>query len=213
VNEQAAAASDISRLREASEWVQRLHASTDPSLSDEWLQWCQADSRNLSAFEQMQDVWKGFGSVSTAPARSPRFARRTVAGWAALVLLIASAVAGYSWRHSSDYTLSTTRGEQHRQMLADGSRLELAPMSRVRLDFTQERREAWLQDGHVFFAVAHDRSRPFIVHAGGLRIMAVGTAFDVRDAARDVTVTVSEGQVNVTADGKRPESSQRPASG
>jgi transmembrane sensor len=96
-------------------------------------------------------------------------------------------------------------------MLADGSRLELAPMSRVRLDFTQERREAWLQGGHVFFAVAHDRSRPFIVHAGGLRITAVGTAFDVRDAARDVMVTVSEGHVNVSADGRRPESPPRVA--
>jgi transmembrane sensor len=96
-------------------------------------------------------------------------------------------------------------------MLADGSRLELAPMSRVRLEFTQERREAWLQSGHVFFAVAHDRSRPFIVHAGGLRITAIGTAFDVRDAARDVMVTVSEGQVNVSADGKRPGSSPQTA--
>lgn len=196
------AAAEVERLREAGEWVQRLRDSTDASLSDEWLQWCQADSRNLAAFERMREVWEGFGVVGTVPARSRWVMRRSVvAACAALLLSVVAGVAVYGWRHSSAELLATRRGELHRAMLADGSSLELAPLSGVRLELTRAHREAWLQGGQVFFAVKHDRSRPFIVHAGGLRITAVGTAFDVRDVAGDVRVTVSEGRVNVSAEG------------
>ena len=39
-------ASDIARLQQASDWVQRLNESDEPALTHEWLQWCRCDRRN-----------------------------------------------------------------------------------------------------------------------------------------------------------------------
>jgi transmembrane sensor len=201
VKKRAPTAPDISRLREASEWVQRLQGSTDQSLTDEWLQWCQADRSNLSAFDQMQQLWDAFGSVGV-PTERPVYPARHYVGWAALALAIATvAAASYSWLLSSPDVLSTRRGERHYATLADGSQLELAPTSQVSVNYTREHRDAWLVRGQAFFMVAHDSSRPFIVHASGLTVTALGTAFDVRSSPHEVIVTVSEGHVNVSLDG------------
>jgi transmembrane sensor len=202
VKERAPPSPDISRLREASEWVQRLQGSTDRSFTDEWLQWCQADRRNLSAFEQMQQLWDALGSVDRATERPVRPAWRHAVGWAALALVIAAAVAAawYPWPVSSPQVLATHRGERRYATLADGSQLDLAPNSQVSVNFTREHREVWLQGGQVFFTVAQDSTRPFIVHAGGLTVTSLGTAFDIRGGPHDVTVTVSEGRVNVSLD-------------
>jgi transmembrane sensor len=45
--------------------------------------------------------------------------------------------------------------------------------------------------------VAKDPSRPFIVTAGGVKVRAVGTVFDVRLGSKTVEVLVTEGRVRV----------------
>ena len=52
-------------------------------------------------------------------------------------------------------------------------------------------REVALTRGEAWFKVAHDKTRPFIVSAGRIRVRAVGTAFSVRrhDDGADVQVT------------------------
>ena len=61
-------------------------------------------------------------------------------------------------------------------------------------------REVTLTRGEAWFKVAHDKTRPFIVSAGRIRVRAVGTAFSVRrhddGAGREPGgVAVDEGQV------------------
>jgi len=67
--------------------------------------------------------------------------------------------------------------EQRRVTLADGSSLDIAPDSRLRTRITTHRRDVTLERGQAFFAVMHDGVRPFVVHARGLSVTAVGTAF------------------------------------
>jgi transmembrane sensor len=54
-----------------------------------------------------------------------------------------------------------------------------------------------VDDGEAFFTVAKDPRRPFVVRAGGLQVIAVGTAFNVRKAGDRIVVTVTEGAVRV----------------
>ena len=54
-----------------------------------------------------------------------------------------------------------------------------------------------LEKGQARFDVAHDTSRPFIVHAGGEQIVAVGTQFDVRWTQDRLSVVLVQGQVAV----------------
>jgi transmembrane sensor len=196
---------EIARLQAASEWVQRLNASTDPVLTDQWMEWCSSDPLNLRAFEQMQSVWDGFSGAqdsSLSPHRpSARFTRRSrLIGLAASILLILGGTGWFALRYARNRAFDTAVGQQQREILSDGSHLDLAPDSRVSVRFTLTRRDVRLERGQAYFAVAHSAMRPFIVHADGLTVTAMGTAFDVRTGESGAVVTVSEGRVNVASD-------------
>jgi transmembrane sensor len=97
---------------------------------------------------------------------------------------------------------ATAAGEQLNVTLIDGTRVALAPESRLRVPAAYGRatREVAL-DGEAFFRVVHDSARPFHVRARGADARDVGTAFDVRAYGSDsaVEVAVAEGRVAVSA--------------
>lgn len=195
-------ASAIARLRDASEWVQRLNESNEQALADQWMQWCRADAMNLPAFEQMQRLWNAFPEASSTSLHAPPLVNRLkhrhgLMALAASVVLLVGVAGWFALRYSDDLMLETAVGEQRRITLTDGSRLDLAPDSLVSAHFTLARRHVRLVRGQAFFAVAHSAVRPFVVHANDLTVTAVGTEFDVRISPSSTAVTVSEGQVTV----------------
>ena len=58
-----------------------------------------------------------------------------------------------------------------------------------------------MADGQAIFDVVHDARRPFVVEAGDRLVRDVGTQFDVRKRAGDLTVTVARGHVEVGPEG------------
>lgn len=195
-------APDMARLRDASEWIQRLNESTAQTVVDQWMQWCKSDPLNLPVFEQMQRIWDGLSEARGTGCYSPQSANRLkhrngLIALAASVVLLVGMAEWLALRYSAVQVLDTAVGEQRRITLVDGSRLDLAPDSRVSTRFTLTRRDVQLERGQAFFAVAHSAVRPFIVHVNGLTVTAVGTAFDVRIDPTNTVVTVSEGRVTV----------------
>ena len=195
-------ASDVARLRDASEWVQRLNESSEDSASDEWMQWCKSDPLNLPAFEQMQRLWNAFPGASETDFHPQQPASRLtqrsrLMALAASVLLLVGAAGWFALHYPEVQVLTTPVGEVRHFDLADGSHLDLAPDSRVSTRFTLSRRAVKLERGQAFFEVAHNALRPFIVSVNGLTVTAVGTAFDVRIGPSNTLVTVSEGRVSV----------------
>src|SRR5690606_34204342 len=81
-----------------------------------------------------------------------------------------------------------------------GSVAYLAARTRLRVEFTEQRRTIHLDRGWVVFDVAKDRNRPFTVRTGTVDVTAVGTRFGV-DVDQGVTTTVEEGTVKVTPRG------------
>lgn len=121
-----------------------------------------------------------------------RFGRRgflaaSVAGLAALI--------GYSALDSGPDTIATALGEVRRVPLADGSIASVNTASRVAFAMQETRRDVKLEEGEAWFQVAHDKTRPFVVAAGDVRVQAVGTAFSVRRRDDGVDVLVTEGVV------------------
>lgn len=94
---------------------------------------------------------------------------------------------------------ATSRGEQRTVALADGSTLQLGADSRVTVRLGAQRRELSLDAGDALFKVAHDTSRPFLVHAGRTTVRAVGTQFEVNRLPTGTSVMVLEGKVAVSA--------------
>jgi transmembrane sensor len=192
---------DIARLQEASEWVQRLNASNEQPVADQWLQWCESDPLNLAAFEQMQRVWDAFPAVRDGRLGSPPTTHR-LKNSSGRILLAASIVLGVGlvgWFISRPEirVFDTSVGELRHISLSDGSRIDLAPDSRARTRLSLTRRDVQLERGQAFFAVAHSALRPFVVHVADVTVTTLGTAFDVRTGPNDTVVTVSEGRVSV----------------
>jgi transmembrane sensor len=75
--------------------------------------------------------------------------------------------------------------------LADGSRLELSPLARARVDFSGPERRVWLSEGAAYFDIVADAARPFVVATPYGEVRVLGTAFAVRvgDGSADVIVT------------------------
>lgn len=114
---------------------------------------------------------------------------------ASVLLTIAAAAAWYFLPGGSSY--QTDIGALQAVPLSDGSRVTLNTNTEIRVDVTSTERRVNLKQGEVYFEVAKDPSRPFIVNAGNKRIIAVGTEFSVRREKDDVQVFVTEGKVRV----------------
>jgi transmembrane sensor len=101
---------------------------------------------------------------------------------------------------------ATPAGERAVFRLADGTRVVLAPDSRlvVAPGYGAHRRAVSLE-GEAFFDVRHDASTPFTVQARGMVATDVGTSFDVTAYPTDsaVRVAVADGRVSLSA-GARP---------
>lgn len=81
--------------------------------------------------------------------------------------------------------------------LADGSRVELDTGTRLTVSRHLRSRRVALHAGRALFDVQPSTWRPFTVDAGATQVRVLGTAFDVRRQADEVTVTVLRGRVAV----------------
>jgi transmembrane sensor len=93
----------------------------------------------------------------------------------------------------------TAVGEVSHVTLADGSTLSLNTDSELSVEFTAQQRLVYLSRGEVFFAVAKDHQRPFVIDTGERRIEVLGTQFNVRKRRDEqvLKISVLEGKVAV----------------
>lgn len=205
------------RVEQASQWLMRLRdPQFDPDQLDAWLEWGRLDARNLKAFDDVRELAQALDGLNPEqkseilrecldpPAQSQR--RRPVRRWRPGVAWAAGIMIGLAtltyftavgWRGGSfrdDY--ATTAGQTRSIQLPDGSYVELAARSSVSIDYRPDVRSVVLAAGEAYFRVRHDARRPFLVHAGHLRLTDIGTAFDVRRDSDDVVVEVAEGAVH-----------------
>ncbi|MDF0487641.1 FecR domain-containing protein [Sphingomonas sp. H39-1-10] len=143
----------------------------------------------------------GFGRLSNDDIREMRAARRrklVVGGTATLALALGigawqQGAFGPSAPVTTHY--ETKRGQQLDLALADGSRLQLNGDTSVDVTLGDRQRRVALRRGEVYFDVAHEPARPFVVAAAGSETRVLGTAFDVDVARREVKLDVYRGRV------------------
>jgi hypothetical protein len=98
-------------------------------------------------------------------------------------------------------TVSTPKGGQYQVVLPDGTRVWLNTASSIRFPtaFTGNDRQVEIS-GEVYFEVAKNKNKPFIVSSGNQKVTVLGTHFDI-NAYQDegaVKTTLLEGSVKVT---------------
>ena len=122
----------------------------------------------------------------------------------ALTLLLGFAVLN----RSPDGVVETVAAEWQHETLDDGSKVYLDARTRLKVEFTLERRVVHLYHGWAVFEVAKDSRRPFTVSTDPIDVTAVGTRFGVA-IENGVTTTVEEGIVEVTTRGRQDGSAVR----
>jgi len=216
---------DDLRFEQACDWLLRLREESTSSASSElvmeWLEWCREDPANGRAFERAREIWmltdgieSGAAPAAAMPAAPPdRACAEASVGWRKkssrwLALAAAAAVAAIAlmaapeWRRlyftpASAEIYATEAGQSRVVRLPDGSTVALAGGSRLLTALDGRSRALLLDRGQAYFEVARDPSRPFVVTAGGMRVTAVGTAFDVRTSNSGMVVSVAEGIVDI----------------
>lgn len=97
---------------------------------------------------------------------------------------------------------ATDTAEQQQLTLADGSDLAINANSQLSVALSDTERRVQLQQGEVFFSVARDTQRPFVISTDRGQIRVLGTAFNVDTSGDGLVVSVEHGIVEVTHEGQ-----------
>lgn len=201
---------------EAAHWF-NLRLSGDMTVADDlcFREWLGRSDAHREAYNQIDWAWIVAGTAAGDPALvarpepdEPTVVRaaprgRLLALAASLLLMIAVgwAVAPNFWPGSGverqQQAFQTRTGQRTSVTLSDGSTVTLDSETMMRFRDTPDERFVELVGGRAFFRVARDPARPFIVSAGGKRVRAVGTAFEVSMENGTVAVILTEGKVRV----------------
>src|SRR5882672_9494713 len=217
--------SEIVKLRtrtgideEAAAWIWRMDSAAVAAADRQGFEaWLRQDPRHRRAAAELAAVWSALDGLAEAK-REEKIATFTNTAklpllhhpqrwWFAAAATLAAVAAGAIWlQQGSEFqTLATAVGQQRNVTLADGSIVTLNTNTILETDIERHSREIYLRKGEAHFQVAHDRSRPFLVHAGDAVVRAVGTAFEVRVLTdQHVDVVVNEGSVEVQATAPLP---------
>ena len=146
------------------------------------------------------------------PPRIARLSTKTfpAATWAAAVVVLAAGaaiVAALSrtgptvHAPAAGHTYATGSAQTANVRLRDGTRVFLAPLSRLTVpdDFGGGAERVVELDGQAFFDVVHDAAHPFRARAKGAVAQDIGTRFDMRayDDEPGVAVIVASGAVTL----------------
>ena len=186
----------------ACQWCARIDRGLDDAERAALDAWLAEDGRHRGALLRAQaalsflDRARALNGVDDRPPEGLDRRRVMLAG--VVGAAAAAAAGGVGLRLLTRGTpIVTTVGEIRRLPLEDGSLAVVNSRTRLRVLFSDDRRDVELGQGEAWFQVAKNKARPFTVAAGPVRVQAVGTAFDVRrrDAASEVVVT--EGVVKI----------------
>ena len=207
----------------AASWLAQREEGFTPEQETEFLRWRLADPRHGEAVDRLEETCalleqlpelRGDSRLEPAagipaPAaptnqsqNAPQPRRARIGRWVALGGLAAALVAAaVLWRADESAplqaTYATAPADYRRVQLPDSSVAQLNGGPHLQVDYTGRERLVKLEAGEAHFHVAKDEARPFVVRTQGLRVIAVGTAFNVRVAAAGVDVLVTEGVVRV----------------
>ena len=197
-------------------WFTRAWSGALPAHDQHALDaWLDDDPTHRAAYDAVAATWQGIEPIRTDPRimalREAAEARRHCANaWraraVAAALLVAVMAGGGMAVHRfmpdpailATQDFATGVGEKATVTLSDGSVVTLGTDTRLRTRSDPERRLLYLDRGQAFFEVARKADRPFVVHAAGRTVTALGTAFEVR-IDTGFKVTLVEGKVKIKA--------------
>lgn len=199
----------------AADWIARRDQGFDPGEAAAFEAWTLADPRHAAAVAELEEAWVAINrprlagrgrevmaEIGTLTGQRWQRRRRRAFGAASTLLAAAAAIAiGFFFlpfrSDAPERAPRTVTLRPDRQVLPDGSSIELNSGAEIAVEFSPEKRTVRLLRGEALFSVAKDAARPFVVNVSAVEVRAVGTAFAVRYGPGKVDVLVTEGRVAV----------------
>lgn len=125
--------------------------------------------------------------------------------WLAAAAMVTGIVFAVRWFLQPKTETYLAEAEAVEARLADNSAVTLSPGTEISVRMGDERKVTL--SGKAYFEVQRDEQRPFVIDAGELRVVVLGTAFEVSayDTAGTIAVRVRSGRVRVDAAGDTAE--------
>ena len=191
---------------QAASWFSRNRNAPSRDQRRAFTQWMQTPE-HARAYRQFEQLWDDLAALKQASRPVPlpvRRAPRWRPALAAAAAVLATVLVGNLDAGNETYSERLAASPEMRSLrLPDGSQLYVNAQTRLRLDFTAERRLIHLDHGQLYIEVAPDKERPLFVDAGSARVRVVGTGFDLRRGDRELVVGVAHGQVAFETPGER----------
>ncbi|NIJ35707.1 transmembrane sensor [Sphingopyxis panaciterrae] len=201
-------------IENAIAWHVRLRDGDDAAW-EAFADWMAADPRHAAAYDRVEALDEridpllaalGEGQPANdvdplplpAPAPRRRFLLWTGGALAASIAAVLTLTPSFT---SPRYEVATAAGERRQVQLDEGTDIALNGATKLLLDRDNPRAAA-LVEGQALFRVRHDDERPFVLAVGEVRIVDLGTIFDVTRERDQIRVAVSEGKVEYRAAGK-----------
>lgn len=197
--------------------INYITGSLDQAAQAKVEEWIGLSDNNQKDFHELRDAWvtalhhkeakrfdadtawdKFNASVKHEPKRR---SFRKVVGWLAGGVA-AAAITIFSVLNLPDKQpemISHSYADASSVLLPDGTNVSLNENSSIKYpeEFLGDSRELAIF-GEAFFDVAHNKEKPFIVHAGSYRVKVLGTEFNIKEVRSDVfEVYVKSGKVAV----------------
>lgn len=139
-----------------------------------------------------------------ASTKSLWFSKRFI--WRAASILIVFASAVWYFSHPPETTIitrATNKGEKARLTLADGSHVTLNAESSLTYPENFDGMDTRKVDltGEAFFDITKNKNQPFVIGAGKLETMVLGTSFNINAYPENdlISVTVKTGKVRISS--------------
>lgn len=189
----------------------RLHEDNGAARRAQWQRWHDADPEHARAWLRAEQLLALSGQVPPALAHGalqrPAAPGRRAVLRSVAALFVAPLGGWLVWRlyddAAWDASVRTAVGERRRNVLEDGSVLQLDTDSAVDIAFDDRQRLLRLRRGQVLVDTAPDRrqpARPFRVATPHGTLQALGTRFSVRLFADDALLVVLQGAVRIEVD-------------
>ncbi|MDB6127992.1 MAG: hypothetical protein JWM35_1888 [Verrucomicrobia bacterium] len=206
---------------EAAAWLARRDRGLSATEQDEFFSWLAADPRHGEWLGKHQETVRGLKMLAqwrpehgarpnpdllAGPATRAGTTKAKKIFWALpLGLAAAIAILFFAVRTTKEAMPDVAAQTPliMRKILEDGSSIDLNHGAVVEVNYTPGERSIRLVKGEANFTVAKNTERPFIVDAAGVKVRAVGTAFNVNLMAKAVEVFVTEGKVQVSQAGAK----------
>lgn len=103
----------------------------------------------------------------------------------------------YSPTFEAQY-ISKNENINKKALLPDGTVLTMDRKTQIAVTFYHDKRKILLKRGQVFFEVAKDKTKVFVIDSGQVQIQVLGTSFEVQKHEDFTDVSVVEGVVKVS---------------